>query len=131
MSEQTQPLTECQFHVKGSVLREVSKVSSEGPRHARAELVGDDATNRPVHSRHNESEILVVCSANLCRSPVAAAFLELAVQDHDTVVRSAGLLADGRGTHEEVIRAAGEYGLTSAITEVDRSTRMILLTLTL
>jgi protein-tyrosine phosphatase len=59
--------------------------------------------------------VLVVCTGNICRSPMAEGFLRSAFErrlGHDApVVRSAGLIArDGTPAEPESIRAAAELG---------------------
>lgn len=57
--------------------------------------------------------ILVVCTANICRSPLAAALLDRALDERGVAadVRSAGLLADGRLVPADGLRVAREHGL--------------------
>jgi protein-tyrosine phosphatase len=57
--------------------------------------------------------VLVVCTANVCRSPMAEALLRqrLADQGSDATVRSAGMLAGGVPPPPEVITAMAGYGL--------------------
>jgi protein-tyrosine phosphatase len=62
------------------------------------------------------SGILVVCSGNVCRSPLAEGFLRSELQrrlgDDAPVVTSAGTIGwDGSGAMEESIRAARELGV--------------------
>ena len=59
------------------------------------------------------AEVLVVCTANVCRSPMAQALLgrRLADLGSDTTVRSAGMLGDGNPPYPEVVSAMAGYGL--------------------
>jgi protein-tyrosine phosphatase len=58
----------------------------------------------------------MVCTANICRSPMAEAFLarRLAGLGSAASVRSAGLLGDGAPPHPEVITVMTGYGLDVA-----------------
>jgi len=60
-----------------------------------------------------ETRILVLCSANRCRSPMAQALLDrrLATLRLPVVVRSAGMLRDGESPPPEVISAMAGLGL--------------------
>ena len=62
------------------------------------------------------SEILVVCTGNICRSPMAEGFLRAALVERlgeaAPVVTSAGTAGwDGSGAMDESIRAAQERGV--------------------
>jgi protein-tyrosine phosphatase len=62
------------------------------------------------------SEILVVCTGNICRSPMAEGFLRAALVERlgeaAPVVSSAGTAGwDGSGAMDESIRAAQEHGV--------------------
>jgi protein-tyrosine phosphatase len=59
------------------------------------------------------TDILVLCTANMCRSPMAQALLarELAAAGAAGSVRSAGLLRDGEQPPPEVISAMAAYRL--------------------
>jgi protein-tyrosine phosphatase len=59
------------------------------------------------------AEVLVVCTANVCRSPMAQALLSRRLIDvgSDTTVRSAGMLGDGNPPYPEVVSAMAGYGL--------------------
>jgi protein-tyrosine phosphatase len=58
-------------------------------------------------------EVLVVCTANVCRSPMAEALLMRRMSElgSDTTVRSAGMLGDGNPPYPEVVSAMAGYGL--------------------
>ena len=59
------------------------------------------------------AEVLVICTANICRSPMAAALLtcRLAGLGLDATVRSAGMLGEGAPPPPEVITAMAGFGL--------------------
>ncbi|HWG62270.1 MAG TPA: hypothetical protein VG253_11205 [Streptosporangiaceae bacterium] len=59
------------------------------------------------------TDILVLCTANICRSPMAAALLSrrLAAAGSDFTVRSAGMLAEGAESPAEVVAAMATYGI--------------------
>jgi protein-tyrosine phosphatase len=59
------------------------------------------------------AEVLVVCTANVCRSPMAGALLSqrLARSGLDATVRSAGMLGDGNPPYPEVVAVMADYGL--------------------
>jgi len=59
------------------------------------------------------TSILVLCSANQCRSPMAEALLtrRLAASPTPAAVRSAGLLQEGEAPPPEVISALAAHGL--------------------
>lgn len=54
--------------------------------------------------------ILTVCTANVCRSPVAAELLarHLRSRGYEVVAQSAGTHGGSRGVHEHTLRAAGD-----------------------
>lgn len=58
-------------------------------------------------------EVLVVCTANVCRSPMAEALLARRMSElgSDTMVRSAGMLSDGNPPYPEAVSAMAGYGL--------------------
>jgi protein-tyrosine phosphatase len=58
-------------------------------------------------------EVLVLCTANVCRSPMAEALLtdRLAALGSAATVRSGGMLGDGEPPRPEVISAMAGYGL--------------------
>jgi protein-tyrosine phosphatase len=70
-----------------------------------------------------EVVILFVCTANVCRSPMAAALLDVAVGDigESVTVASAGLLEGGRPVTPEVIKVMTPFG---ADMTAHRSTRL-------
>lgn len=57
--------------------------------------------------------LLVLCTANICRSPMAERFLRQAAADRgaDATVTSAGLLTGGRAASPGSVSALGGYGL--------------------
>jgi protein-tyrosine phosphatase len=59
------------------------------------------------------SEVLVLCTANVCRSPMAEALLadRLAALGSGASVRSGGMLEDGQPPCPEAIAAMAGYGL--------------------
>jgi len=59
------------------------------------------------------AEVLVVCTANVCRSPMAEALLtrRMSALGSDTTVRSAGMLGDGHPPDPEMVSAMAVYGL--------------------
>ena len=59
------------------------------------------------------TDILVLCTANTCRSPMAQALLarRLARRGVAVCVRSAGMLGDGEQPPPEAVRAMAGYGL--------------------
>jgi protein-tyrosine phosphatase len=58
-------------------------------------------------------EVLVICTANVCRSPMAQALLtdRLAALESAVNVRSRGMLGDGEPPRPEAIAAMAGYGL--------------------
>jgi protein-tyrosine phosphatase len=61
-------------------------------------------------------EVLVLCTANVCRSPMAQALLidRLAARGRAVTVRSGGMLGDGEPPRPEAITAMAGYGLDIA-----------------
>jgi protein-tyrosine phosphatase len=59
------------------------------------------------------SEVFVLCTANVCRSPMAQALLtdRLATLGRMVTVRSGGMLGDGEPPRPEAITAMAGYGL--------------------
>jgi protein-tyrosine phosphatase len=74
----------------------------------RKELFCDMAVTNP-----GEAGIVVLCTANVCRSPMAAALLarRLAALGVTVPVRSAGMISSGDRPHPEVISVMGSYGI--------------------
>lgn len=62
------------------------------------------------------SEVLVLCTANVCRSPMAQVLLadRLAALGRAATVRSGGMLGDGEPPRPEAITAMAGYGLDIA-----------------
>jgi protein-tyrosine phosphatase len=81
------------------------------------------ATIRSIMTTEPALEILVVCTGNVCRSPMAEALLghRLAERGAAATVRSAGLLASGQPVTEEVIELMRDRQLDVA----DHLSRMI------
>jgi len=71
---------------------------------------GDSSANIPAPER---SGILVLCTANVCRSPMAAALLarHLARLGVTVPVRSAGMLSDGVAPDPAAVSAMTSYGI--------------------
>jgi protein-tyrosine phosphatase len=61
-------------------------------------------------------EVLVLCTANVCRSPMAQALLtdRLAALGRAVTVRSGGMLGDGEPPRPEAVTAMAGYGLDIA-----------------
>jgi protein-tyrosine phosphatase len=59
------------------------------------------------------SEVLVLCTANVCRSPMAEALLadRLATLGRAVTIRSGGMLGEGEAPRPEAITAMAGYGL--------------------
>ena len=62
------------------------------------------------------ASIVVLCTANVCRSPMAAALLaqRLAALGVAVPVRSAGMISSGEPPHPEVISVMASYGIEIA-----------------
>src|ERR1035441_5609834 len=60
-----------------------------------------------------EAGIVVLCTANVCRSPMAAALLarRLATLGVTVPVRSAGMIGGGDRPHPEVVSVMASYGI--------------------
>jgi protein-tyrosine phosphatase len=63
-----------------------------------------------------EAGIVVLCTANVCRSPMAAALLarRLAALGVAVPVHSAGMMSSGDPPHPEVVSVMSEYGIEIA-----------------
>jgi protein-tyrosine phosphatase len=63
-----------------------------------------------------EAGIVVLCTANVCRSPMAAALLarRLEALGVTVPVRSAGMIGDGDPPHPEVVSVMDSYGIEIA-----------------
>jgi protein-tyrosine phosphatase len=63
-----------------------------------------------------EAGLVVLCTANVCRSPMAAALLtrRLAALGVTVPVRSAGMVSSGDPPHPEVISVMASYGIQIA-----------------
>jgi protein-tyrosine phosphatase len=64
----------------------------------------------------DEAGILVLCTANVCRSPMAASLLgrRLAALGVTVPVRSAGMFRGGDPPHAEVVSVMASYGVEAA-----------------
>ena len=64
----------------------------------------------------DEAGIVVLCTANVCRSPMAAALLARRLAAHGVTVpvRSAGMISSGEPPHPEVISVMASYGIQIA-----------------
>ena len=73
-------------------------------------------TQRDKPEDPGEAGIVVLCTANVCRSPMAAALLarRLAALGVTTPVRSAGMNCDGDPPHPEVVSVMASYGIEIA-----------------
>jgi protein-tyrosine-phosphatase len=78
-----------------------------------------------VPVEHQVADVLVVCTANICRSPMGEAFLReaLHLRGSELTVTSAGFLEDGRRVDPHSAKAAASFGVD--ISE-HRSVRMTL-----
>jgi protein-tyrosine phosphatase len=67
-------------------------------------------------AKPGEAGIVVLCTANVCRSPMAAALLarRLAALDVTVPVRSAGMIGRGDPPHPEVVSVMTSYGIEIA-----------------
>jgi protein-tyrosine phosphatase len=73
---------------------------------------GEAVTSEPAAAAGGDG-VLVLCTANVCRSPMAAALLarRLATLGVTVPVSSAGMLDDGRPALPEVVQVMDAYGL--------------------
>ena len=71
---------------------------------------------RAQRENPGEAGIVVLCTANVCRSPMAAALLarRLAALGVTVPVRSAGMIGSGDPPHPEVISVMASYGIEIA-----------------
>jgi protein-tyrosine phosphatase len=85
--------------------------------------VADQDSGGRVRVYNRRIEILTVCTGNVCRSPMAEAFLrrDLAALGVEAVVSSAGTLRDGMAAAEEVVELMGKRGID---VELHRSRRL-------
>ena len=72
--------------------------------------------NTDAHAKRDNTDssgIVVLCTANVCRSPMAAALLarRLAVLGVTVPVRSAGMIRCGDPPHPEVVSVMASYGI--------------------
>jgi protein-tyrosine phosphatase len=83
----------------------------EGIRHVPAAGAQRDEPGNP-----GEVGIVVLCTANVCRSPMAAALLarRLAALGVTVPVRSAGMMHNGDPPHPEVVSVMDSYGIEIA-----------------
>jgi len=80
---------------------------------------GEDGTAQIPAAPHEpppQPSILVLCTANICRSPMAAPLLarQLAALGEPVPVHSAGTLRHGDPPHPEVISVMAAYGIETA-----------------
>ncbi len=80
---------------------------------------GEDGTGQIPTAQQNlpaQAGILVLCTANVCRSPMAAPLLarQLAALGEPVPVHSAGALRHGDPPHPEVISVMASYGIETA-----------------
>jgi protein-tyrosine phosphatase len=70
-------------------------------------------TQRDKPEDPGEAGIVVLCTANVCRSPMAAALLarRLATLGVTVPVRSAGMIGGGDPPHPEVVSVMASYGI--------------------
>jgi len=82
-----------------------------GIPHITARHEEHDAADNP-----GEAGVVVLCTANVCRSPMAAALLSkrLAALGATIPVRSAGMLRSGDAPYPEVVSVMARYGLEIA-----------------
>jgi len=69
---------------------------------------------RNLLAERSISRVLVLCHANLCRSPFAAGVLRLDLESvgrSDIIVRSAGFVGPERGSPTQAVQVAGESGV--------------------
>jgi protein-tyrosine phosphatase len=101
------------------------KVLRTGSRNGRKEIFGNIKMNDEEGISHipavqrdipAEPGILMLCTANVCRSAMAAPLLarRLAALGVTTPVRSAGMLRCGDPPHPEVISVMASYGIETA-----------------
>src|ERR1700761_106478 len=64
----------------------------------------------------SRSQVLILCTANVCRSPMAEALLtdRLAALGSAATVRSGGILGDGEPPRPEAVTVMAGYGLAIA-----------------
>jgi len=79
----------------------------------------DVPRNTNIHAKRDNtdsSSIVILCTANVCRSPMAAALLvrRLAVLGVTVPVRSAGMIRCGDPPHPEVVSVMASYGIEIA-----------------
>jgi len=72
--------------------------------------------NTDAHAKRDNTDssgIVVLCTANVCRSPMAAALLarRLAAMGVTVPVRSAGMIRCGDPPHPEVVSVMSSYGI--------------------
>jgi protein-tyrosine phosphatase len=81
---------------------------------------------RTERDNTDSSGIIVLCTANVCRSPMAAALLarRLAVLGVPAPVSSAGMIGCGNSPHPEVVSVMAAYGIeiSSHVSRIARAT---------
>ncbi len=84
-----------------------------GPSDCRTEAFAAQGSGAPEPHYNRPIEILTVCTGNVCRSPMAEAFLrrDVAALELDVTVGSAGTLRDGLAAAEEVVEIMDKRGI--------------------
>jgi protein-tyrosine phosphatase len=78
---------------------------------ARTRTLSDISSDRLPDEQARSETVLIVCSANQCRSPLAAALLRRELEHRDVVVFDAGFGEPGYPVTGDTLRVAEERGL--------------------